>query len=106
MEMDEHLVSHHFFAVCFRLFYCLCDQGICILALPVKPEVPGLMIGPSAQIRHLLPGCANPPCKHFSRALNTVTESRHLELAFSLHGPAQNRHWIRIVQKYGVRTIA
>ena len=64
-----------------------------------------LMVYAHALVRNFIVRHIEPLRQHFDGVLYAVAQSRHFHARIFLHGSAQHRHGVCIIQKNGARTI-
>ena len=104
-QMPEHFIADLLLVVEFRIFQLFCEFRVQILPVMLQFKIKCLMVDTRTKIVDLVHRRLQPLRQHGDRSLYAVAQARDLDVCFGLHGLAEHRHRIRVIQEDRIRAI-
>ena len=98
-QMPEHFVAHLLLVIKLGILQLLCKLWVQVLPVVLQLEIERLMVDARTEIIDLVHRRFQPLRQHGDRPLHAVAQTCDLDVCFGLHGLAEHRHRIRVIQK-------
>ena len=103
--MPEHFIAYLLLVVEFRSFQLFCEFRVQILPVVLQLQIERLMVDARTEIVDLVHRRFQPLRQHCDCPLYAVAQTRNLNVCFGLHGLAEHRHGVRVIQENRIRAI-
>ena len=104
-QMPEHFIAYLLLVVEFRSFQLFCEFRVQILPVVLQLQIERLMVDARTEIVDLVHRRFQPLRQHCDCPLYAVAQTRNLNVCFGLHGLAEHRHGVRVIQENRIRAI-